>query len=433
MMRVGRDYAHREAGLSEGLMLRPRNRRGIFVVLFALLFLVLMGTAAMAIDMSRIWTMRNELQTSADAGALGGAIQMTSPHNLAFVDDTARKIARLNRAAYDTVHVDGVTTGVWNDAAATFDSLVPQPHNAVRVEVSHGTNKMIMGLFGIAAPRVKARAIAWANAPVNNASCLRPWSIPYVILMQKVNLKRIELAASTGDPKYNLPNPGGANDPANLRRDFTDLDRDVLNRQMSVTDRTFKLKMGAGNGNQSTVNDPPPGSEEPGQYQAVKLPRKRSAGGTVNPDGIPPQNGADPYRDAISGAVCYPIGVGDVLEVQTGDLVGPTIQGVERNGSEDHYVCYTLTNTGLCQNQDGSTGVDVKAAFHLCSTGCNGAAEVTVQMLGSFTLTRVVPQGGGPPDPDNPPGSLTGIFKPIGSTGPVGPGPTTLRRIILVR
>jgi hypothetical protein len=316
---------------------------------------------------------------------------------------------------YDLVTVDSVQLGTWDDATSTFTlvsgATVP---NAVHVVVSHGTNKMIMGAFGIAAPRVKARATAWANAPVNNSNCIRPWSIPYVILMQKVNTAR-----------------GLANTPENLTRPFTDEDREVLNA-MSATDRTFNLKMGSGNGNQTGVTDPPPGSEYPGNFQAVKLPRKRSADGTVNPDG-PPQNGADPYRDAISGAVCYTLGIGDVLEVQTGDLVGPTIQGVERNGSEQNYVCYNLASNGDCLNQDGTTGVDIKAAFHLCTSGCNGAAEVTIQMLGSFTLTKVVPMGGGAPDPNNPPASITGVFKPITSTGPIGPGPTTLRRLILVR
>jgi hypothetical protein len=375
--------------------------------------MVLMGASAMAIDMSRIWSMRNELQTAADAGALGGAIQLTPPHNQAYTVDSATKMARLNRALYDTVRVDSVQRGVWDDDAQTFTDG-ETPYNAVHVVVSHGTNKLIMGALGIAAPRVKARATAWANAPVNNSNCIRPWSIPYVILMQKVNTKR------------GLPNT-----PENLTRPFTDEDRDSLN-VMSVLERTFNLKMGAGNGNQTGVNDPPPGSTEPGQYQAVKLPRKRSAAGTLNPDG-PPQNGADPYRDVISGAVCYTLGVGDVLEVQTGDLVGPTIQGVQRDGNEQYYVCYTLTNTGDCLNEDGSTGVDIKAAFHLCYSGCNGAAEVTVQMLGSFTLTKVVPQGGGAPDPNNPPASITGVFKPIVASGPVGTGPTTLKRIILVR
>ena len=408
-------------------MMRLQKRKGVFIVLFGLLFMVLMGAAAMSIDMSRIWTMRNELQTAADAGAIAGAIQLTPPHNKNRAVDSATIVAQMNRALYDVPQVDAVELGEWDDDARTFTANV-NPPNAVRVVVSHGTSKLIMGAFGIAAPRITARAIAWANAPINNSNCIRPWSVPYVLLMQKVNTKR---EAMGGD--YALPNPGGPNDPANLTRPFTDLDREVLNDHMTELERTFKLKMGSGNGNQSTVEDPPPGSDEPGQYQAVKLPRKRSADGTVNPDGIPPQNGADPYRDAIAGVVCYQLGVGDVLEVQTGDLVGPTLQGVERNGNEDHYVCYTLTQAGDCLKEDGTTGVDVKSAFHLCYSGCNGAAEVTVQLLGSFTLTRVVPVGGGAPDPENPPGSITGIFKPITSTGPIGPGPTTIKRIILVR
>ena len=395
-------------------MMRLEKRKGVFVVLFGLLFMVLMGAAAMSIDMSRIWTMRNELQTAADAGAVAGAIQLTPPHNKNRATDSATIVAQMNRALYDVVQVDSVELGDWDDVTAVFTPGV-NPPNAVHVVVSHGTNKLIMGALGIAAPRVKARATAWANAPINNSNCIRPWSIPYVILMSKINAR------------YGL-----ANTAENLTRPFTNDDRDTL-AVMTAEERTFKLKMGSGNGNQTTVDDPPPGSEEPGNFQAVKLPRKRSADGTVNPDGIPPISGADGYREAISGAVCYQLGVGDILEVQTGDLVGPTLQGVERNGNEDHYVCYTLTQNGDCLNEDGTAGVDIKAAFHLCYSGCNGASEVEVQLLGSFTLTKVQPVGGGAPDPENPPGSITGIFKPITSTGPVGPGPTTIKRIILVR
>src|SRR5690349_1251999 len=99
---------------------RLRNRKGIFVVLFGLLFMVLMSAAALAIDMSRIWSMRNELQTAADAGALAGSIQLTPPHNAAKYSDTAMAIAKLNRALYDTIHVDSVQVGHWTDASSTF-------------------------------------------------------------------------------------------------------------------------------------------------------------------------------------------------------------------------------------------------------------------------------------------------------------------------
>jgi Flp pilus assembly protein TadG len=395
-------------------MLRLANRKGIFVVLFGLVFMVLMGAAAMAIDMSRIWTMRNELQTAADAGAIAGAIQLNPPHNKNHATDTATVFAQLNKALYDNIQVEVAQTGQWDDDARVFTANA-NPPNAVYIEVSHGTNKLIMGALGIAAPKVRARATAWANAPVNNSSCIRPWSIPYVILMSKINTA------------LGLPNT-----QENLTRDFTDEDRETLNA-MSDSARTFKLKMGSGNGNQTTVDDPPPGSEQPGNYQAVKLPRKYSADGTPNPDGIAPQSGANEYERNISGETCWTLGVGDILEVQTGNMVGKTLSGIERQGNEQHYVCYTLDSDGTCRNQNGTTGVDIKAAFHLCYSGCNGAAEVEVQMLGSFTLTRVQPVGGGAPDPENPAASITGIFKPITAAGPIGPGPTTLKRIILVR
>jgi len=54
-------------------MRRAKNRKGIFVVLFGILFMSLMAAAAMSIDFARVWAMRNELQTSADAAAATGA------------------------------------------------------------------------------------------------------------------------------------------------------------------------------------------------------------------------------------------------------------------------------------------------------------------------------------------------------------------------
>ena len=384
--------------------------------------MALMAASAMAVDMSRIWTMRNELQTAAESGALAGAVQLVAPHNAAYALDTATVFAGLNTAMYDAITVDSVQKGYWDDPTQTF-TKDGTPTNAIHTVVSHGTNKLIMRAFGLAAPRVKARAIAWADAPVTTDNCIRPWSIPYVILMQKVNAKRIAL----GEP---LPGGTDPNSVANLTRPFTTRDREVLN-DMTTTERTFRLKLGAHDSTKGPDADPPPGATMPGSFQAVQLPRYMDKFGNVNPDG-PPVSGANAYRDNIAGVSCYRLEVGDVLKTQGGNLIGPTLQGVERTGQEDKYVCYNLRNDGTCENQDGSTGVDIKTAFHLCTSGCNGMSEVTIQMLGSFTLTNVARQGA--PDPDYPPGSITGVFKPITGTGPVSSGgSTTLNRIILVR
>src|SRR5690349_12618084 len=159
-------------------MSQVRNRKGVIIVIFAIMMVVLMGAAAMSIDMSRVWAMRNELQTSADAAALAGAIQLTPPFDPAYASDSATSYARRNRVLSDFPAVDVVQVGVWDDSLTTFTSGAT-PTNAVRVVVSHATNGLIIGMLGITAPRVHANAIAWANAPVPAANCVKPWSIPY--------------------------------------------------------------------------------------------------------------------------------------------------------------------------------------------------------------------------------------------------------------
>ena len=409
-------------------MRRLKNRKGIFVVLFGLLFMVLMAASAMAIDMSRIWTMRNELQTAADAGALAGAVQLTPPHQRTGnrMRDSATWMAKMNRALYDTVSVESVTPGVWDDDAQTFTPGNLNNATAVEVVVSHPTNKLIMGAMGIAAPRVKARAVAWANAPVNNANCMKPWTLPYTVLMDLINRKRVALGTLTGDP----------DSFDNLTRDFTDEDRELL-ATMSDAERTFTLKMGSGQG----LNDPVPGSTMPGNFQAVQLPRHWSAAGTEWPDGNPTSFGAQAYRDAIEGTQCYPLGVGDILDTKPGDMVGPTLQAVEKeNAADQNYICNsivtstdTLTN-GNCMNDDGGVGVDIKTAFHQCLSGCTGASQVTVRMIGSFTLTKMYKDQGNINQGETwDRAQIRGVFKPLASAGPVGPGPTTIQKIILVR
>ncbi len=400
--------------------IRLKNRRGVFVVLVAILSMVLMGAAALSIDISRIWTMRNELQTAADAGALAGAIQLTPPHDTFYVTDTATAFAQRNRVMYALPNVDSVQIGIWNDTTSAFTSGA-RPANAVNIVVSHPTNNLFMAMFGIAAPRVKARAIAWANAPVVEANCFKPWAIPYVTLMYRLNLARGISPANSFD---------------NLTRAFDQtLDVGALN-SMSEADRTFDLKLGAG-----SFDDPVPGSTMPGNFQAVMLPRSWSAATQQrNPDG-PPQSGGDPYRNAIRGPECFSLGIGDSLTTEPGNKVGPTIQGV----TGDPGVCATLvgedTNTpstdptfGNCLDENGQNGVAIKAGFYLCRSGCGGRSSVGVEMLGSFTLKKIYPdKSKNKQTPAFDKAEIVGVFNPISAQGPIGSGATTLTRLILVK
>ena len=401
-------------------MPQKRDRKGVIVVIFALMMVVLMGAAAMSIDMSRIWAMRNELQTSADAGALAGAIQLTPPFNPDYAGDSATSLARRNRVLGDLPMVDEVQIGVWDDDAGTFTNLAT-PANAVRIVVSHPTNGLIIGMLGIAAPRVHANAIAWANAPVPEANCVKPWSIPYATLMYRINLKRGKLPANSAQ---------------NLTRTFDqNLDMAALN-SMTEAERTFTLKQGSGK-----VNDDAAGGEMPGNFNPVQLPRVWDAAtGTENPEGTPP-NGAKAYEDNVGGVTCHTISVGDSLETETGNMPNATIDGVTADPGicdvlvgEDTNVPSTDPTFGDCRGADGNVGVTIKAAFHLCRTKCNGRTKVGVEMVGSFKLKKIYPtksKNGQTPAFDK--NEIQGVFVPTAAAGPVGPGPTTLTRLILVQ
>jgi len=418
-------------------MRRVNNRRGVFVVLFGIMFVSLMGAAALSIDFARIWAMRNELQTSADAAALAGAVQITRiPDNEDDdIDAATRALAAANLAMGAAVVVDSVYIGNWTDTpAAGSDNWTPlcvmvsgtcapygsppspvPPKNAVRAVVSHATSNLIMGALGIAAPVVHARATAWADAPVPTSSCIKPWSIPYAVLMSKLN-----------------QHFGVADSYESLTRPFDmETDMEAL-RTMDPAELTFTLKQGA-----QGSNDPyPDGTTAPGNFQRVQLPKYKSVDdwnipGTEWPDGN--SNGTADYADAISGSVCHTLEIGDSLATLPGNAPEPTLDNivpsvcasiVDNNGGSDN---------GNCINAQGGVGVDIKAAFHQCIANCNGMNFVEVKMLGSFTLMKVFPNRETGPDPDWERGTIQGIFKPITANGPVGPGPTLFTRIILVK
>lgn len=415
-------------------MLRLKARRGAVVVLLGIMAVALVAISAIAIDFSRIWSMRNELQTSADAAAHAGAIQLLPPNNAANTISIAQAYAGQNLAMQRAVTVDSVVLGDWDDVAKTFTSGAPHT-DAVSVVVAREMNGLIMSMLGVPNPRIKARAIGWADAPVASSSgCMKPIAIPYLQLMFKLNQYR------------GIPNTP---DSLGLYRPFDQVNDIAALNNMSAADRTFSLKVGSGQ-----VNDTL--GQIPGNFQAVKLAEvwDISTGDTAVP---PPDNGADSYKHHMSGLTCHTLEVGDSLETQTGNIPQGTIcgmwPGAQGCGNVNNYgpgVCSSIrgdandplstpqssTSYGDCVNSSGGTGVDVKAAFYMCRGNCNGNEWVEVSMLGSFTLTKVFPSDSRPqqqPYGNWSQSEIVGIFKPLADPGTVGTGNTTLVRPIIVR
>jgi len=414
------------------------KRRGVFVVLFGILFMTLMGAAALAIDFSRIWAMRNELQTSADAAALAGAVQLSKlpPDNTEDKVQTAsRTISAANLAMGTVPNVVEVVTGKWDDVNPFVDGGTPK--NAVRVTVNHSTNGLIMGVFGIAAPTVRASAIAWADAPVSETSCIRPWAIPYEVLMARVNLLRQDDPSISGNP-YSREN---------LTRPFDQVKDMAVLKAAGAGSRTFSLKMGTNNpnGNNSSVEEGGTINGQPGNFQAVVLPKVWDFA-TQAPTSPPPQPGGNAYKDAIMGKECFSLSVGDRLLTETGDKTQITVHAADKSWAQTqpYGICETITDAaqgnnvdlaihGNCNNSSGGVGVPIKAAFYYCESSCQGRSEVEVKLLGSFTLNKIYPDNDGGQNPRWTMSEIVGTFEPISDPGPVGGTSTTLRKVILVK
>lgn len=77
------------------LYLRLNNQRGVSAIIVAICLIMLVGFVALAIDVSHLFVVRNELQNAADAGALAGAGNL-------YIDDGTAINTNANQFGYDT-------------------------------------------------------------------------------------------------------------------------------------------------------------------------------------------------------------------------------------------------------------------------------------------------------------------------------------------
>jgi Flp pilus assembly protein TadG len=139
-----------------------RNRRGTIAVLVAVMVTALVAVSAVSLDTSRMLSLRNELQFSADAGAHAGAIQLMEPNDQSFTADVATSYATRYLAMQGVVAVDSVELGGWDDFSHQFTPGLT-PFNAVRVVVSRKAPGLLVSHFGVNSPRIRARAVGWVQ------------------------------------------------------------------------------------------------------------------------------------------------------------------------------------------------------------------------------------------------------------------------------
>jgi hypothetical protein len=276
-----------------------------------------------------------------------------------------------------------VEFGVWDPVAMTFTAL-PNAVGANAINVSTRKNvgtyfAWVMNFLDVSAA---ARATAWSASPIGATDCVKPWAIPQELL---------------------------------------DLDNDGIVEEGEVdwavnTKQEFVLKGGTGGQTPDSMQ-----SGIPSFFYPVVLPPFYDAGTGEYAD-VSGEGGAAEYRDAIAQCDPNPIGVGDSLMVEPGNMPGPTAQGARDLCGE---VVATYCNPSGLFSHDGEPGIPIVVGFWDSDVDPIGRASVEVATLGAFRLMQVYPQGQH--------AMVVGRFERLISQGEVGNQQTNLIRPILVR
>jgi Flp pilus assembly protein TadG len=153
---------------------RLHNQRGVVIIWFTLLLPVLLGFAALAIDVARLYLTKVELQNAADAATLAGASAVSgSPgsYNWSNVESDARQIATSNFANGSKIQQATIDTGYWdssNPAAGLQHPANPTgyfPAVQVTITISNTKNNgplnlLFAPILGITSKDVSATAVA---------------------------------------------------------------------------------------------------------------------------------------------------------------------------------------------------------------------------------------------------------------------------------
>jgi Flp pilus assembly protein TadG len=145
------------------------HRRGNIVVLSAFLLVAMMAMAAFAVDLGYIADAKNELQRSADAGALAAAARL--PNTSAAVSAAVNCTNNNKNTITPALKAQDIVFGFWDRDTGTFHNPRPsgRPYNSVKITLKRTTaNGNPLNLFfgrvlGKTSTDVTATAIAYGD------------------------------------------------------------------------------------------------------------------------------------------------------------------------------------------------------------------------------------------------------------------------------
>lgn len=277
---------------------KRRAQRGMTLVVVALLLIGLLVVAALCIDLGVFFTARTSAQHAADAAALAGAY--TFVNSPTATQPAAAQQAAIAIAATNKILNQSVTI-------APSDVVVDTANRRVTVTVSrlgdNGIGTFFARGFGVANVSVQTQATAQASKTAGGSRCIKPIYIPNTVLSP---LLTSAAACAAHQELFDPANPGHFSTWAQDSSDPTKLRSDLLGSCATIRP--------------TSPADVAKGGFSPGQFFSLDF----GAGGST-------------YRcvwssclnDISCGADQSIIACGNQYPVKTGDMVGPTKQGVD--------------------------------------------------------------------------------------------------------
>lgn len=322
------------------------DERGAILIQVAISILMLTAMTAFVLDYGVMWLSRRQAQNAADAGALAGATarafdELTNPPS---ANGPAFQAASKAAAANDVWLTPPAVDVTWD--CPTFIS----GGRCVRVDVyqdgTHNSTTLptyFAPLFGVSTQGTQATATA--QAVVANASdCLKPFAIPD---------RWDEIQAPPWDPTDTFSRyfTNGAN-KGNL----------VTNPDVYAPPSANSTGTGftvAGYYGTQLVLHPGGGGNSiaPGDWEAVDLPD--GAGGYTS--------GASAYTTALANCTGHAVGIGDYLPIETGNMKGPTVQGINALIALDPSASWSGSGTSGSIANSCAPGVCADGNYHTLS------------------------------------------------------------------
>jgi len=273
------------------------DERGMSLVFVGVGFMAFLAATTLAIDVGMFATARSQAQNSADAGALAGAVAL-------YFDDyddrsTAGPAKQNAMVAARANQVIGAQVDV-QPADVTFPLGPTGLNNRVKVRVFRNDERgnpvgTLMGrFFGVVDVDIMAEATAEAS-PANAMTCVKPFTIPD---------KWIENQTPPWDPTDTFETHDRHGNPLENPDVYIPADQPGYTGYNAERDRGIELMIRAGTGSDIF----------PSFYFSYAI------GGIT---------GGSEYEWNIANCNTTMMGWGDLLLMEPGNKVGPTISGID--------------------------------------------------------------------------------------------------------